>query len=233
MKNLILFLILFTIVLPITAQKKQKSDYLFTLTTEYGQMKFLLYDQTPKHKDNFLKLVEEGFYDSTTFHRIIDGFMIQGGDPYSKDDNPSNDGTGGPGYRVDAEFVDGLYHKKGAIAAARQGDRANPLKQSSGSQFYIVMGKVIPEAQLERNTQLSDQAKEDYATIGGTPHLDGNYTVFGEVIEGLDIIDIIAAQKKDRRDRPVENIYMTIEVEKMKRKKITKKLGYEYPELPE
>ena len=159
--------------------------------------------------------------------------MIQGGDPYSKDDNPSNDGTGGPGYRVDAEFVDGLYHKKGAIAAARQGDRANPLKQSSGSQFYIVMGKVIPEAQLERNTKLSDQAKTDYATIGGTPHLDGNYTVFGEVIEGLDIIDIIAAQKKDRRDRPVESIYMTIEVEKMKRKKITKKLGYEYPVLPE
>lgn len=183
-------------------KKSSKKDYLITISTPFGEMKAILFDSTPKHKANFVKLAQEGFYDSTTFHRIIDNFMIQGGDPNSKDDDPFNDGRGGPDYTIDAEISPNIKHQYGSIAAAR---KPNPEKKSSGSQFYIVENK------------------------GGTPHLDGAYTVFGIVVQGLDVIDKIAEQKKDRMDRPVENIYMTVKVEYLKKKKITKLTGYKYP----
>lgn len=150
------------------------------MQTTQGTMKIKLYNATPGHRDNFLKLVHEGFYDSVKFHRVIQGFMIQGGDPLSKDDSLFGQwGTGGPGYTVAAEFVSELHHCKGAVAAARLGDMANPRRASSGSQFYIV------------------QSEE------GCSHLDGQYTVFGQVIEGLEVIDKIATVDTDPYDRPI------------------------------
>ena len=156
---------------------------IFDIVTNYGTIKVKLYADTPKHRENFAKLALGGFYDGTLFHRVINGFMIQGGDPLTKD--PANAdlfGTGGPGYTVPAEFVPAHRHKKGALAAARRGDAANPLKESSGSQFYIV-----------QNEQTCAQ-------------LDGQYTVFGETVEGFEIIDKIAAVETDRRDRPVAQV---------------------------
>jgi cyclophilin family peptidyl-prolyl cis-trans isomerase len=183
---------------PSSAQKKKKSnqDYVITLSTEYGDMIILLYDDTPKHKENFIKLATQGYYDSTTFHRIINDFMIQGGDPNSKDKNPDNDGMGNPGYTIPNEIKPELKHKRGAVAAARIGDSQNPERASNGSQFYIV---------------------ENHE---GTPHLDNAYTVFGQVIKGLDVIDKIAEQPADYRNRPVKDIRMKIRAEKMKKKKI-------------
>ncbi len=179
-----------------------KKEYLITISTKFGEMKAILFDDTPQHKMNFIALAQEGFYDSTTFHRIIDNFMIQGGDPNSKDDNPTNDGQGGPNFRIPAEIAH--RHNRGALAAARQSDFVNPKRMSSGSQFYIV---------------------ENH---DGTPHLDGQYSVFGQVISGLEVIDSIAAQPQGQQNRPVDNIYMTIKVELLKKKKITKKTGYEF-----
>jgi cyclophilin family peptidyl-prolyl cis-trans isomerase len=179
-------------------------DEVVTIHTNFGEIALILYDQTPLHKENFLKLSKEGFYDSTTFHRIIDGFMIQGGDPNTKDDDKDNDGAGGPGYTIPAEFVKELTHNKGVIAAAREGDRSNPKKASSGSQFYVV-------------------ENED-----GTHFLDGNYTVFGQVIKGIEVVEKIAEQKKDARDKPLEDIKMTVTVKKMSKKKIQKLYGYTY-----
>jgi len=179
-------------------------DEVVTIETNLGSISILLYDETPKHKENFLKLSEEGFYNGTTFHRIINDFMIQGGDPNTKDDNPANDGQGNPGYTVPAEFVDSLTHVKGAVAAARQGDRVNPAKASSGSQFYIV-------------------EKDE-----GTHFLDGNYTVFGHVIQGLGVVEKIAEQKKDARDKPIADIKMTVTVKRMSKKKIQKLYNYVY-----
>lgn len=150
------------------------------MKTTMGTMKIKLYNATPGHRDNFLKLTREGFYDSLKFHRVIEGFMIQGGDPLSKDDSLRTQwGTGDPGYTVAAEFVDSLHHCKGAVAAARLGDMANPRRASSGCQFYIVQS-------------------ED-----GCRHLDGQYTVFGQVVEGLDVIDRIASVSTDPYDRPI------------------------------
>lgn len=155
----------------------------FELVTSLGTMKLKLYSKTPKHRENFTKLVAEKYYDGMRFHRVIEGFMIQGGDPYSRDTAQINLwGQGGPGYTVPAEFVNEYWHKKGAIAAARKGDMANPRKASSGSQFYIVH---------DENNCL---------------HLDGQYTIFGEVIEGLEIIDKIASVATDRYDRPYEDV---------------------------
>lgn len=179
-------------------------DEVVTIHTNHGDITLILFDETPKHKENFLKLAKEGFYDGTTFHRVIDDFMIQGGDPNSKDDNPTNDGSGGPGYTIPAEFVKSLTHIKGAIAAARQGDRVNPEKASSGSQFYIVE---------------NDE---------GTHFLDTKYTVFGQVIKGLDVVEKIAEVKKDGRNRPLEDIKMTMTVKRMSKKKIQKLFDYEY-----
>lgn len=155
----------------------------FEMVTSHGTMKLKLYSMTPKHRDNFVKLVNEKYYDGMRFHRVIEGFMIQGGDPYSRDTSKIDLwGQGGPDYTVPAEFVSQYWHKKGAIAAARKGDMANPTKASSGSQFYIVH---------DENNCL---------------HLDGQYSIFGEVTEGLEVIDRIAAVPTDRYDRPYEDV---------------------------
>lgn len=188
------------------------------IETPYGDMVVKLYDETPKHRDNFIKLVKEGFYDDLLFHRVIGNFMIQGGDPDSRN-APANKmlGMGDAGYTIPAEFVSGLYHKKGALAAARQGDAVNPTKASSGCQFYIVQGQVYPQEMFamfeSRGLSLNEEQKRLYSTIGGTPHLDGDYTVFGEVIEGLDVIDKIAAVQTNGADRPVEDIRMKMRIE--------------------
>lgn len=238
------------------------------IQTTLGDITVRLYDETPLHRDNFLKLAREGYYDGTIFHRVIKDFMIQGGDPDSKD-APAGKmlGTGGPGYTVEAEIKPGLYHKRGALAAARQGDEVNPERRSSGSQFYIVWGQVYTEGQArqlakqmemqqaqqifnalaqehraeimqmrrERNQAglqelqeklaaaateqakaaapaLTEEQKQLYTTIGGTPHLDGQYTVFGEVTDGLDIVEMIQQAATGRGDRPVDDIVMKMVV---------------------
>lgn len=191
---------------------------LVLIETPYGNMEVELFEQTPLHRDNFLKLAEEGFYNDLLFHRIIDGFMIQGGDPESKN-APANKqlGSGGPGYQVDAEIKQGLYHRKGALAAARTGDQVNPEKKSSGSQFYIVQGTKVPEIQLEqletrKGIKYTDEQKKIYTEIGGTPFLDMEYTVFGQVISGLEVIDKIAKIKGNSSNRPNEDVWMRIKV---------------------
>ncbi len=162
-----------------------------------------LYDDTPVHRDNFKKLAQEGFFDGTNFHRVIGGFMIQGGDPNSRDDDPNNDGGGGPGYTLPAEIVPGHYHKRGALASARMGDDMNPERESSGSQFYIVHGSIYPEESLDQlenrlkqtipdsTFSYSAEAKAAYMSEGGAPMLDGMYTVFGELVTGYDVMDRI------------------------------------------
>ena len=155
----------------------------FDIVTTHGTMRVKLYGKTPKHRDNFVKLVKENYFDGIRFHRVIEGFMIQTGDPFSRDTTMiSRWGQGGPGYTVPAEFVNEYWHKKGALAAARKGDMANPTKASSGSQFYIV--------------------HDENACL----HLDGQYSIFGEVIDGLNIIDKIAAVPTDMYDRPYEDV---------------------------
>ncbi len=244
---------------------------LYLIETSFGQMKIKLYDQTPLHKANFDSLVSAKYYDGMLFHRIIKGFMVQGGDPDSKTATAGQAlGTGGPGYTIPAEFTDSLIHKKGVLAAARQGDQANPTKASSGSQFYVVQGKTVsPEelSQMEKminntkrqqlgyalfnapeNKEIKDQivyhqslrnadsvshyaskieamlndtfptvqfsysekAKLAYTSVGGTPQLDGSYTVFGEITEGLNVLDSIAKVSVDPRNRPEEDLKMTI-----------------------
>ncbi len=189
---------------------------LVELETPYGNMLIHLFDGTPKHQDNFFKLAEEGFYDSLLFHRVINGFMIQGGDPLSKDAPPETPlGAGGPGYTIEAEFVDSLVHLRGMLAAARKGDQVNPLKQSSGSQFYIVQGRTVTEEMLDRlevrkGIRYTPDQRQAYLERGGTPFLDGEYTVFGEVIEGLEVIDKIAKVATDANDRPTENVIFTV-----------------------
>lgn len=182
------------------------------LKTSFGDITIALYDETPKHKENFLKLVNEKFYDGVLFHRIIQGFMIQGGDPDSKNAKPGQQlGAGDIGYKIPAEIVNGRFHKRGAVAAAREGDQVNPQKASSGCQFYIVDGTVYDNDKMDMISQrtsktFSSEQVEAYTTIGGAPWLDGDYTVFGEVVSGMDVVDKIAAQKKDRNDRPLEDI---------------------------
>ncbi|MCB2197339.1 MAG: peptidylprolyl isomerase [Bacteroidetes bacterium] len=247
-----------------TEKKEKKEDQLYKIETIYGDMIFKLYDATPLHKANFEKLINQGYFDGLLFHRVIDSFMIQGGDPDSRNAAPGEMlGNGGPGYTIPAEFVDTIFHKKGVIAAAREGDNVNPEMRSSGSQFYIVQGKVFTDEDIEKvedrinATRLNnlitkhiEEAKEEafntggivdyqvivpdarkkaeeefkkqgyykipgfkrkvYQTIGGTPHLDNAYTVFGEVIEGLEVIDKIAAVETDENDRPVKDVKMKI-----------------------
>ncbi|MBD1398315.1 peptidylprolyl isomerase [Pontibacter sp. JH31] len=196
-------LLLFLLALwPLTsfAQKAPKGkDQLVTISTPMGDMKLILFDNTPRHKENFLKLAREGAYNGTTFHRVVDGFMIQGGDLKTKEGNPA-----GIDYSVPAEILPKYKHKRGAVAGARLGDHVNPQRASSGSQFYIV---------------------ENHH---GTPQLDEAYSVFGQVVDGLDVIDKIAEQPKDGRDRPLSDIRMTVKVEEVKKKKIAKKYGYDY-----
>lgn len=202
---------------PVAAPTDQDKPVIYTpeklvlITTNLGNMKVKLYNLTPKHRDNFLKLVDQKFYDSLLFHRVIRNFMIQGGDPLSKNAAPGVGlGNGDIGYTIPAEFVDTLYHKKGALCAART---ENPAKASSGCQFYIVQGQVMTPEQInmmetQRGLKLSEAQKKAYTTVGGSPWLDGSYTVYGEVVEGLDIIDKIATVKTAPGDRPVENVYI-------------------------
>jgi cyclophilin family peptidyl-prolyl cis-trans isomerase len=245
--------------------EKKSSPNLVILTTEFGTIKILLYEETKAHKENFLRLVTNGTYDGLLFHRVINGFMIQGGDPESKDAPASKLlGNGDMGYTLPAEIYPAYFHKRGALAAARMGDEVNPEQRSSGSQFYLVQGRTFSDVELDqlesRVNQMRTQnlylrffvkGKENakamglqpdmnlisanasdsvqriastlkpfkytpeqrtiYKTIGGTPHLDGSYTVFGEVIEGLDVIDKIAAQAVDKNNRPLKNISMKIQ----------------------
>ena len=237
------------------------------IQTMLGDIVVRLYDETPIHRDNFIKLAKEGYYDGTLFHRVIKDFMIQGGDPDSKG-APTGKmlGVGGPDYTLEAEIKDGLFHKRGALAAARQGDQVNPERRSSGSQFYIVWGQVYNEGQIrqfskqlkmqrmqdifnqlaaarkaeimqmrrERNraglqelqdqlaaeaekqaagyTGLSEEQQRIYSTVGGTPHLDGQYTVFGEVEQGLDVVEMIQSSATGRGDRPIDDIEMRVSV---------------------
>ena len=265
----------------------QNKDHVVTIKTQYGNMVAILYDETPRHKENFLKLAREHYYDSLLFHRVIPGFMIQSGDPDSRKAQPGQSlGVGGPDYTIDAEFNPNFFHEKGALSAARLADAQNPEKASSGSQFYIVQGTVLSEAELkldpvklntamqqffqnpnnkpaydsinaywknqdmrgyqnyvlklkpriEKETgiiadkEVAPERLKAYTTVGGAPHLDDQYTVFGKVIQGLDVIDKIAAQPIGPEDRPVEDIPMTITVEEMPKKKIEKEYGYKYPD---
>lgn len=205
-------------------KRDRKRDVL--LQTSMGDMTVRLSDSTPLHRDNFLKLVKSGYYDGILFHRVIKDFMIQAGDPNSRNAAAGQPlGNGGPAYRIPAEFVPSLFHKKGVIAAARDN---NPEKASSGSQFYIVQGKKFTDAELDNLEQMRLGGRkipilqrEVYKTIGGTPHLDGSYTVFGEVIKGQDVIDKIAdvpTSKGIDRDRPLNDVKI-IHAKLIKRKK--------------
>ena len=188
-------------------------ECLIRIETPYGNMLARLSDLTPQHQDNFVKLVEENYYDDLLFHRVINGFMIQGGDPNSRNAAPGAQlGSGGPGYQVPAEFDPSLAHVKGAIAAARTN---NPEKKSSGSQFYIAQGRPVTETDLNRQesqtgVRYPSDVRERYLEVGGVPFLDQNYTVFGQVIEGLDVIDKIAAVTTGSADRPKEDVTMKI-----------------------
>lgn len=281
MKNMKSFLFVLSNLLILTACGDKNKDYLVTIKTSYGDMKVLLYDETPLHKENFLELARSGRFDSTIFHRVINEFMIQGGNIYEKE------GTKEPKEaQIPAEIIEGLFHRKGELAAARQGDRANPERKSSSSQFYIVHGKVYTEEELtvdqgkltqamqgmvqrpeykelydqfvsfqragehEKISELMLEYKDEceqvmgveldkefdkaqleaYTTVGGTPHLDDQYTVFGRVVEGLEVIEKIAMVETQSGDRPTEPLHITMEVETMKKKKITKEYGYIYPD---
>ncbi|MEO1053567.1 MAG: peptidylprolyl isomerase [Bacteroidota bacterium] len=260
--------------------KANKKDFVVTIKTSFGDMHAILYDQTPVHKENFIKLAKEGRFDSTTFHRVINEFMIQGGDIDAKEGVfPPSTNT------LPAEFDSSRFHKKGALAAARQDESINPEMASSWCQFYIVQGKKYTEEELTIDMAALNQAvgqyiqktnnrelglelqelyqqrkfedfqnrlislkpiceqelgislskeipakrMQAYTTIGGVPHLDDTYTVFGEVIDGIDIVDKIAEQRTSRGDKPVEDIFLTVEVQEMTRRKIAKRFGYVYP----
>jgi peptidylprolyl isomerase len=264
----VLLLSVLTVLIASCAQSQTNPKVI--IHTSMGDMTVMLYNETPKHRDNFLKLAKEHYYDGVLFHRVIEGFMIQGGDPFSKSATPGQRlGKGEPSYKLPAEIVfPQYYHKYGALAAARQGDQTNPQKESSGSQFFIVQGQQASDGDLsamqEHITQsrkqqagykaiapykdslsyysqvrdsarfvnlrqraiaaaekaaeaepsfvIPDNIKQAYTTRGGVPSLDGEYTVFGEVVEGLDVIDKIAAVKRDANDRPLEDVKMWMEV---------------------
>ena len=267
MKKLIIYLSFIAILFSACTRNNYKGpERIVKIKTSYGNILVKLYDETPKHRDNFIKLAEDGYFDNLLFHRVIQSFMIQGGDPNSKNAEPGKVlGEGGPNYTIPAELVDTIYHKKGVIAAARENDDINPMKASSGSQFYLVQGKVFSPEELEKFTisrnkntyitivreliaeaekeamdkgeffdakarvkefedkaheiyaktdtlVLNEKQKKIYTTVGGTPWLDGNYTVFGEIIKGLEVVDKIAAQEVDKYARPLEDIKMKIKV---------------------
>ncbi len=271
-----------------TSFGSNETDYLVTIETRHGTMKAILYDETPQHKANFIKLAKEGYFDGTLFHRVMQNFMIQGGDPTSKGAAPDVPlGNGGPDYLIPAELNPKLYHEKGALAAARRSDAVNPEKQSNGSQFYIVQGRKFSEQEIESlsvNLQLlysyfgqlmndaaylnvrteynqlfqsgdseavqklilsykddiekkfnvkvekvfTEEQIQKYTTTGGYPPLDGDYTVFGKVIEGLEVVDKIAAEATNAQNRPNEDVSMKVTVEKMKKAEIMEKFGYDF-----
>jgi peptidylprolyl isomerase len=272
---------LMLIAVPVTLLSQETGqENLVVISTPKGNITLMLYDDTPKHRDNFLKLASEGFFDSTLFHRVINGFMIQGGDPDSRHAAAGVElGNGGPGYDIPAEITPAHFHRRGVLAAAREDDKINPKRLSSGSQFYIVQGKVFTQADLdmvekEQNSmtkqrifvnvmdkpenlklrnqffspdakkdsahfqylldtlnliinneyvlipefRLSDEQREAYTTLGGTPHLDGKYTIFGEVVSGMEVVDAIAREKTDKNDRPLTDIPMKVKI--VTRKKV-------------
>ena len=198
--------------------KNASKDTYVKIETSMGDIVVKLYNETPLHRDNFIKLVREGVYDGLLFHRVIKNFMIQGGDPNSRDAKPGQSlGDGTLGYTIPAEFVPGLYHKKGALAAARQGDQVNPKKESSSCQFYIVQGEKWNADRLKMIEQrmgksFTKEQMEVYGTLGGTPFLDGDYTVFGEVVEGLEVVDKIAAVQCGAMDRPMTDVTMKMTI---------------------
>ncbi len=269
MKNFRLLIVLLGILMNYSCQSSSGKGTMVLIETDFGNMKVRLFDETPQHRDNFIKLAREGYYDGLLFHRVINHFMIQGGDPNSKNAQPGQRlGNGDPGYTIPAEILPQFFHKKGMLAAARQPDQMNPEKRSSGSQFYIVQGKIFRPSELDslesklnisrenammqammgkaqtelnqlraegkqeefmsriaeiRETALNETAKlapfkftpeqkKAYTTIGGYPSLDGNYTIFGEVVEGLDVLDKIAAQQTGQFDRPVNDIHFNVKV---------------------
>ena len=194
----------------VLAQDSKEAETMFTIKTEYGNIVCKLYNDTPMHRDNFIKLVKEGWYEGSNFHRIIKGFMIQGGH--------NAEGKVDPGYTIPAEFRPNHYHKKGVISAARMGDQVNPERNSSGCQFYIVQGRRVGEKEMKdiqsrtKYPYTPEQIKA-YGSVGGTPHLDGAYTVFGEVISGLDIVDQIANVPTIKPgDKPEQEIKFSIEI---------------------
>lgn len=205
------------LVLTFSAFAKKPNQYV-RIKTAYGDCIIRLYNETPLHRDNFIKLVKKGHYNGTLFHRVIQNFMIQGGDPDSKDPNKNKPGmelgNGDVGYTVPAEFRDSLFHKRGVLAAARDDI---PSKASSGCQFYIVEGKRFTDDELNKlietrlkGRQIPASQREIYKSVGGVPHLDQNYTVYGEVVSGIDMVDRIAAVKKDAKDRPIADVSMTV-----------------------
>ena len=286
----ILFVFLFVLSLTGCTQAVDGTDHVITIKTKFGEMVAILYDETPQHKANFIKLAEQHYFDSLLFHRVMNGFMIQGGDPESKKAKAGQRlGSGGPGYTVEAEISPKFFHEKGAFSAARLGDQMNPKRASSGSQFYIVHGKKYSDAELshgeqrimyqnknrylreilqmpeyeklrlqvmekqrqgdvtwmnsffEKSDTLIRQVRKDYEPfaytpeqksayreVGGAAHLDGDYTVFGKVIRGLDVIDKIATQPTDAANRPIEDVRMMVTVEEMPKAKIEKLYGYSY-----
>ena len=206
-------------------KRDRKKDVL--MKTTLGEMRIRLSDSTPLHRDNFLVLVKKKFYDGILFHRVIQQFMIQAGDPGTKTADPNiPPGSGGPGYTIPAEFRADLFRKKGALAAARTGDQVNPLRASSGSQFYIVQGRLFSDAGLDSvetyrlaGKKIIPEHREVYRSIGGTPHLDMQYTVFGEVVQGMEVVDRIAAvptSKDSGRDKPLEDVRI-VEVKLVRR----------------
>lgn len=219
MKNLLYLTILACIVSCSAAKKtgvNETHQIRVLITTDYGTMVLRLYNKTPLHRDNFVKLVKQHFFDSLLFHRVDKGFMIQGGDPNSKHAKQGQRlGEGSLNYTIPAEFDTALFHKRGALAAARETDANNPQKRSSSTQFYIVEGKSFTDAEMDKmedklNIKIPENHRKVYRTIGGTPFLDMNYTVFGEVVSGFEVIDKIAGAPKDDHDRPLQNIRMKI-----------------------
>ena len=203
--------------LMVCSAKGQTSTSEVLLETTAGNIRIALFDETPQHRDNFLKLIKEHVYDSLLFHRVIKDFMIQGGDLHSKHAQPGQRlGSGDYNYTVEAEFrLPKIFHRRGMVAMAREGDRVNPERRSSACQFYIVWGRVYNDARLAKvqerldttaHVTLTPEMQEVYKTIGGVPHLDGQYTVFGEVVEGLDVVDRIQQSATDPYDRPLEDI---------------------------
>jgi cyclophilin family peptidyl-prolyl cis-trans isomerase len=231
MKNFFL-LVLFCASLSSYAAKP-KHQYV-RISTEKGDCIIMLYNQTPLHRDNFLKLAKDKFYNGTLFHRVIQNFMIQGGDPDSRNAvSGAALGEGDVGYQVPAEFRDSLFHKKGVLAAARDN---NPEKASSGCQFYIVQGKTYTDEQLDAietkrlQFKLPESHRAVYKTLGGSPHLDRNYTAFGEVVQGLALVDSIAVMKTDEKDRPVTDVKMDVSVLKRRQaRKLEKALKASNP----
>lgn len=219
MKQILFILTFIFIFSGVFAQENKGKLVIFN--TDLGDITILLYDETPLHQANFIKLAEEGFYDNQLFHRVMNNFMIQAGDPNSigaaKDEML---GMSGPKYTIPAEFKENLFHKKGALAAARKEDAFNPTKASSGSQFYIVQGQVFSEQQLDAFVRMGKHKKFTaeqiavYTSIGGSPHLDNSYTVFGEVISGLEVIDKIASVEVDAYNRPLEDVSFRVKVVK-------------------